>query len=151
MPATERHSNVENRRGKKEEYFLIVNGLEEHTIWIAPGSQKNVFFFDEGKAKMCKIILMEEVGLPGECVIFEHGNVQDAGGGCKVKLSIRHNLYLIFEDVDSKGTVTFAYGDSMQRDIVNKGEVPLGDMDLFYLSDDKKCADDNMSKITVTA
>lgn len=41
----------------------------------------------------------------------------------------------------------FAYGDSMELDVHNNREVLLSDVDPFYMSDKKKGADHNASKV----
>lgn len=68
-------------------------------------------------ARLRQVIKMEEGRLPGECEFFAHGNVQHAYGRWKGIHDVRHYLYLISEDVESKNSVPVAYGDSMKCDI----------------------------------
>lgn len=48
-----------------------------------------------------------------------------------------------------KDTVSFAYDDSMQRDVRNECGVLSGDMDPLYLFDKEEGAGDKMSRDTV--
>lgn len=54
------------------------------------------------------------------------------------------------EYVNLRHAAAFVYRDSMQREMQNKCEVILSDVDLLYMSTEKECADDNKSKSTVT-
>lgn len=91
---------------------------------------------------------MEDVRRPRECVFFGHGNVQHAGGGWEINHWLWYHLYLIPKDVDLKDAVTSAYGDSMQRNVQNKREIFLCDLDPYYLSNEKERAADNVSRNT---
>lgn len=77
------HYDTEHRRKKHLEYFVLVNGTEECTIWVAPRNQHYVFHADDEKLKMCKIIKMEEMKLSRQCVYLLQRKVQHAGGDGK--------------------------------------------------------------------
>lgn len=50
-----------------------------------------------------------------------------------------------------KDVVSFAYGDLMWRDVMNRRELLLRDVDRSYLSREKKGADGSRSRSTATA
>lgn len=62
-PKTE-HSKFENSLGKNLCYFVIVNGSEEFTVCVSPESRHSIFHFNENKAKLCKVVELEELKLP---------------------------------------------------------------------------------------
>lgn len=64
--------------------------------------------------------------------------MQHADGERKGNYSLQFHFYPISEDVDPEDAVLFAYGDYMQCEGPNKREIILGDVDLFYLSDEKE-------------
>lgn len=81
--------------------------------------------------------------LPREYVVFKNGNAQHAGGGWEGSRCLRNHLYLVWADVDLKDGAMFVYGDSMQRELQNKREFLLGDLNPLCMSDEKDAADDN--------
>lgn len=59
------------------------------------------------------------------------------------------HLYLVSEDVDLRDVVGFLCGDSTQREVQNKQELFVGDMDTLYSSDWNDFADDTMCRNTI--
>lgn len=76
---------------------------------------------------------MEEVRPPKECQLFGHENVLHTGGRWKGNNRFLYHLYLILEDRGLKGSVSFAYSDSMQFDVQNGRSVLLGDASPIYV------------------
>lgn len=74
-----------------------------------------MFHSEEDKAKLCKVIIMKEVNLPRECVLFGRGSLRHAGDGWKGSHHFRNHLHMTLEDVDLQDA--FAYGDLMQREM----------------------------------
>lgn len=66
---------------KNPVYFVIFNGSEASTIWVARGSHKYIFRSDDENAKLFYVNKTEEVRLPTECVFFELGNERCVGVG----------------------------------------------------------------------
>lgn len=58
------HSYFERCSGKNPGYFMIVNGSEECSIWVAVGRYNFVVGSDEAKAKIRKVMKMEDMSLP---------------------------------------------------------------------------------------
>lgn len=96
------------------------------------------------------MINLKESKLPRECVTFERGNLQHAGGRWKRSHGSEYHSYQIQKTVDLKDTVVFAYEDSMQCEVRRKCEVSPGDADPMYMSDGKERADDRVSRSTIT-
>lgn len=87
---------------------MILNGLKKSTTSAAPESHNYVFYFDEKKANLCKVIRMEEVAMDRDHVFLRHGNVQHAGNGYRGKYKLRYHVYLNPEDVDFNKAVAWA-------------------------------------------
>lgn len=143
------HKDLEHRLRKSLRYFVVVNGSEQCTIPVAPGSHGYVYCFVEEAATVCKIIKMKEMKLPKKCVLLGHWNEQHAGGGRKASHGLGYRLYLIPEDVDLKDAAAFTYRDSMQRDVQHEPEALLGDTGQLHNADRKEGAHNNVSRNTI--
>lgn len=84
---------------------------------------------DEDKAKLRNVIKRAEGKLPRKSVFFVHGNVQHAGTETKRNYGLKHHLHLILEDVYLMGAAALGFGISMQRNVWNKHDVFLDDVD----------------------
>lgn len=98
---------------------------------------------------MCKVIKVEEVKLRRKCIFPGQGSVQHAGGVWKGDHGLRYHEYLLPEDMGLANAVSCACGDSMQREVRNKWEVLLGEVNPLCTSHDKEGADDTVSRTTI--
>lgn len=73
------------------------------------------------------------------------------GSGRKRNHGLQNNPYVISDDVTLRDAAGFAYPNPMQCRVQNKRELFMGDIDLFYASDETESADDNMPKNTVAS
>lgn len=93
---------------------------------------------------------MEKARPLREYVCFGDRKVKHRGGGWKINHGLRYNPYQIHEDVALTGRVAFVYSDSVQHDVRDRRKVLLGDANLLYVSDEKKRAENMMSRNTAT-
>lgn len=73
-------------------------------------------------------------------------DVQHADDGWKQRHGSRFHLDMIVNDMKLKDVVTIADGDSIQRDVQNRHEASLDDVDPLFMSGDKE-----MLKVTSLA
>lgn len=76
--------------------------------------------------------------------------MQHADGVWEGSYGLGNHSYLIPGEVDLKDAVSFAYGASMQRNVLNKREVLLDEVNLVYFSHKKDAVDYNMLRSSLT-
>lgn len=108
-----------------------------------------MYYTNEDKDKLCKMIRPEEVKLPRERVFFGHWNIPHVVGGSKDNHVWRSHLYLVPENIHLKDAVAFPYEDSMQPEMRKKHNVLLCCVDSLYMSYEKKVAYDNVYRNTI--
>lgn len=72
-----------------------------------------MFYVDDKKDKLCKVVSREQVRQPRECKYFGERNVLHEGGGREGNQGSVYRLYPFPKDVDLEGAVALAYGDSI--------------------------------------
>lgn len=109
-----------------------------------------MFFSDEEKTELCKVIKLEEATLPWECVLFGYRNVQQAGGGPMGSGGLQCHLYLNSKDTNMKDAIAFVYSDSIQGEVRNNRDVLLSDVIVLRVRDQKESIQEKMSLGTIS-
>lgn len=116
--------------------------------------QNFMSYSDKEKVQLCEVIKMEDVKLPRQHVFFGLRNVQNVGSGREENYRYQYHPYFISEGGHLKDAfavlsgVAFACEDSKRCDVRNDCEVFPGYPDLLYVSNEKKGADDKVSRKT---
>lgn len=90
-----------------------------------------------------------KVKLPRECTLFEHRNMEHAGGGWKGNHRSQYQRYLIPKAVNLYDAIAFADENSMLRDVENKRDIIQGNVYPLNMTDEKKDTDSNGSRISI--
>lgn len=77
-PSLTEHNEFKHRNGKKQSYFVILNGSEMCTISVAPETHNYLVYTDQMKAKLYRMIKTEEMRLARECVFIRDGEHRSA-------------------------------------------------------------------------
>lgn len=75
--------------------------------------------------------------------------MEHTGGARKGDRSLRYHLHLIWRDMDLKGVVSFAYGDSINRNVRNESQLLLCVMNPPCMSDEKEDSNGSVSRNTI--
>lgn len=81
---------------------------------------------------------MEEVRLLRQRAFSAYENVLHTGREYRGSIGFGYRLYWISEYVAWNDAVTIVYGDSIKRDMQNKREVLLDDLNPSYMSSEKQ-------------
>lgn len=96
-------------------FVVIVNGAEGCIILVIPGSRIYMFYSDEKKAKMCQVIMTEQVRLPSGCIFTRERATWEWWVEREPRVVVSFISYPWkrgFEECSGIG-----YGDSMQQNI----------------------------------
>lgn len=110
-----------------------------------------MFYCNESKVKLSKLIKLEEMKIPKESVFFGHENLQQGSGVWKRNYGMSYHLYLIPEEVYVEDAVAYVQGYSVQPGQRNMRDVLSHDVYPLYTSDEVALADSDGSRNTISA
>lgn len=74
------HNDFEHDRDKSAGFFDIITGSFTAFVYVYPGSHYCVFYTNDERPTLTKILRIEEVTIPSDSEFIGHGYFQHAGG-----------------------------------------------------------------------
>lgn len=100
--------NVECNKDKSPNFFAVLSRSEGLFLYECLRKHHFIFYRDDAKERMVKILRMEEVITPPDSAFIAHGSVQPFGGEWRENYGLQYHIYLIPEEKQLKDANPFA-------------------------------------------